>query len=317
QQNGTSFSSPEVAAAAAMLKSLDPELQAADIKRILTETARTSIKTGDTEVAAPAGVGGKVLAIDQAVLKVINDQRKAKGMPELTKELLEQRGVIDAVAITGSPGEYQVKGIVKAAGDKGTDVTIEVWAQNSAVGGKTTQSVAGGAGGECAWSVTLPEDKGTIRVTRNDNGAASLITIEKIDINGAWSGSFTITDITITDQGAAEDQGCSVTILQALKGQAFPMSMHITADESGHGFASTIIDMSSLNEDGGNNDPQTWGVSYDGRTITFSPEDAQGVSGLNSVVSRSGETFVQNGSMSGAGAGWSMKAVFTLSKPAP
>ncbi|MBU4555355.1 MAG: S8 family serine peptidase, partial [Actinobacteria bacterium] len=299
RQDGTSFAAPHVTAAAAMLKALNPELQAGDIKRILTETARTAITTGDKTVNAPAETGGKILAIDQAVLKVINDLRKAKGMPEFTKESLEQRGVIDAVAITGSPGEYTVKGIVKAAGDKGADITIDVWAENSAVGGKTTQSV-GASGGEVSWGVTLPEDKGTIRVKRSDNGAASLITIEKININGAWSGNFTITDITIIDQEAAEDEGCVLPLLKALEGQVFPMNMDVSVDEGGQGSAVVVIDASSMNEEGesGNNEPQTWDVSYTGTTIIFTPQDPGGISSLSSVVSRSGNNLVQKGAMS-------------------
>lgn len=318
QQSGTSFSTPEVTAAAAMLLSINPKLQAADLKRILTETARTSIKTGDKTVNAPAEAGGKVLAIDQAVLRVINELRKAKGMAELTPELLEQMGVIDAVAITGGPGEYQVKGIVKAAGEDGTDVTIEVYGENSAIGGKTTQSLPS-AGGETQWSVTLPKDEGSIRVKRDDNGAASLITVEKIDINGAWSGTFTVTDVTITDQEAAEGEGCSAALLQALKGKALPMTMNVTCDESGQGSAVTLIDVGSLNPEGegGSSEPQTWGLSYNGSTIEFSPQDAQGVSSLTAGVSRNGDSHVMKGSMTGGGAGWSMKAVFTLTKPAP
>jgi len=320
RESGTSFASPEVAAAAAMLKSLNPKLTATQLKTILSETARTSIKTGDKEVATDASVGGRVLAIDQAVLRVINELRKAKGMAELTPELLEQMGVIDAVAITGAAGEYQVKGIVKAAGEDGTDVKIEVFGENSAIGGKTTQSLPA-AGGEVKWGVTLPKDEGSIKVTRDDNGAASLINIEQFDINGAWSGSFTITDITITDQEAAEKEGCTAIILEAfnaLKGKALPMTMQVTVDESGQGNAVTFIDVAAANptgEGGTTSEPQNWGVSYASPSITFTPEDAEGITSLGATVSRNGETLVMKGSMTGGGAGWTMKAVFTLNKP--
>jgi len=320
RESGTSFASPEVAAAAAMLKSLNPKLTATQLKTILSETARTSIKTGDKEVATDASVGGRVLAIDQAVLRVINELRKAKGMAELTPELLEQMGIIDAVAITGEAGEYQVKGIVKAAGEDGTDVKIEVFGENSAVGGKTTQSLPA-AGGEVKWGVTLPKDEGSIKVTRADNGASSLISIEQLDINGAWSGSFTITDITITDQEAAEEEGCTAIILEAfnaLKGKALPMTMQVTVDEFGQGNAVTFIDVAAADptgEGGTSSEPQNWGVSYASPSITFTPEDAEGITSLGATVSRNGETLVMKGSMTGGGAGWTMKAVFTLNKP--
>lgn len=324
EQAGSSLSAPQVSAAAAILKSIDPELQAADIKRILSESARTGVPTKSDDPLATSNLigkemGGKVLALDEAVLKVINKVRTDKGLKPLTPEMLEQMGVIDAVATTGDPGAYSVKGIVKAAGEKGTDVGIEVWAENSAIGGKTTQHV-GGSGGEAHWDVTLPEDKGVIRVSRKDNGGASLITIERIDINGEWSGSFTITNVEITDQEAAEEEGCSVALLDAMKGKPFPMTMDVAVDEGGQGTANTFIDVSSMNSGGGDGDvssePQVWGVSYSGTTIEFTPQEAQGISSLSATVSREGETHVMKGNMTGGGAGWRMTAVFTLKQPA-
>ena len=55
---GTSAAAPQVAAAAALLLSLDPDLTAGEIKQILSDTARPG----------PAELGGKILAVDQAVL---------------------------------------------------------------------------------------------------------------------------------------------------------------------------------------------------------------------------------------------------------
>lgn len=184
QKSGTSFSAPEVAAAAAMLKAIDPDLTAADIKRLLTETARTSVKIGDTDVATPASVGGRVLAIDQAVFKVLNQKRVAEGLPELTAEAMAGGGVVDAVAITGKPGEYTVKGIVQAAAAGNTKLSITVTGGDNSIGGKTTQTVS--APGEIAWSITVPEDKATIVVTREDNGAASVITLDRDPLVGKW-----------------------------------------------------------------------------------------------------------------------------------
>lgn len=184
QQSGTSFAAPEVAAAAAMLKAIDPDLKAADIKRILTETARTTIKTGDNEVATPDTVGGRVLAVDEAVFKALNQKRVAEGLPELSAEQMGAGGVVDAVAITGAPGEYTVKGIVKAAAQGSAKLAIVVTGSNNAVGGPGGKSVS--APGEASWSVTLPENKGTIVVTRADNGAASVITVDQGALEGTW-----------------------------------------------------------------------------------------------------------------------------------
>jgi hypothetical protein len=189
QQDGSSFAAPQVTAAAAILKSLDPRLSAGAIKQILSNTARKGVadssgKAGAASHLIGAEMGGRILAVDEAVLKVINDLRKAKGLPALTGDVLEKMGVVDAVAVTGKPGEYAVRGIVAATGEKGTDLTIAVFGENSAIGGSTTQRLAGP--GELSWSVTLMKDEGTIKVTRLDNGAASLITVQPAALAGTW-----------------------------------------------------------------------------------------------------------------------------------
>jgi hypothetical protein len=67
----TSMAVPFVTAAAAMIRSLDPSLNASSIKSILVETGRKSIDVNGKQVPAPKEVGGRVLAIDLAVEKVI------------------------------------------------------------------------------------------------------------------------------------------------------------------------------------------------------------------------------------------------------
>lgn len=316
-QDGSSFAAPHVAAAAAMLKSLNPKLNAGDIKRILTATARTSIPNPNDpkapEQAIGAEMGGKILAIDKAVLQVINDLRAEKGLPQLTEDELGKMGVVDAVAITGAQGEYTVKGIVEAVGQKGTDLKIEVYAENSAIGGKTTQSLAGP--GEVQWGVTLPEDKGTIVVTRLDNQAKSIITVETFNINGLWSGTFTVTNVTITDQEAAKKEGCSAAIFEQMKGVPFPMTIDIVANEAGEGTGQMFIDFSSMSEDGeASNEPQTIGLSMAGNTVTFTP-NAGGITSMKGVVSRQGDSLLMKGTLSAGGPGFKMTSVFTLTKP--
>lgn len=321
RQSGTSFAAPQVAAAAAMLKALDPDLQAGDIKRILTETARTDVKRpnadgskGFTSTAIPAGVGGRILAIDQAVLKVINDRRRAAGEPELEPERLEELGVIDAVAVTGKPNEYAVKGIVKATGRKGTGVRIEVFGENTAVGGKTTQQLSGG--GEARWDVTLEKGTGTIKVTRLDNGAASVISIDKIAIGGTWNGTFTITEVT-APEGASDTEGCNFALLDAMKGKPMPARLDVTVDEAGTGSATMILDPSALGEEEGDveAEPQTYNVTQSGTTVTFTPVESNGIHGMTATVGRSGQQLTMSGVLTGGGGGVTMKAVFELTKP--
>ncbi len=314
EQDGSSFSAPHVTAAAAILKSLNPKLNAGDIKRILVETARTSVTNPNDSTksqAIAANMGGRILAVDQAVLKVINDLRAEKKLPPLKPEDLEKLGVVDAVAITGEAGEYTVKGIVEAVGQKGADLKIEVYGENNSISGKTEQSLE--SAGEVQWGVTLPEDKGTIVVTRLENGAKSIITIEKIDINGTWKGTYTITNVTVTVDEAAKKEGCSLALVQGLLNKPFPMTLECTVDESGNGSGVMTIDASSLGE-GSSSDPQTVGIMYSGSTITF--DGPKGVSSMTATVSRSGDTLSMKGSMGGR-ARLHVVGRVHVSKPAP
>lgn len=76
----TSMSVPFVTSAAALIRSLNPSLDAAQIKSLLVETARTSIADEyGRQVSAPEEVGGRILAIDLSVEKVIENQRSRAG----------------------------------------------------------------------------------------------------------------------------------------------------------------------------------------------------------------------------------------------
>jgi hypothetical protein len=71
------MSVPFVTATVALIRSLDPSLNASSIKSLLTETARKSIDVKGRQVPAPKEVGGRVLAIDLAVQKVIANKRNS------------------------------------------------------------------------------------------------------------------------------------------------------------------------------------------------------------------------------------------------
>jgi len=73
----TSMSVPFVTATAALVRSLDPSLDASAIKSLLVRTARKSIDVGGNQVPAPKEVGGGILAIDLAVQEVMANQRNS------------------------------------------------------------------------------------------------------------------------------------------------------------------------------------------------------------------------------------------------
>ncbi len=200
---GTSMAAPQVTAAAALLLSIRPDLTAAQIKQLLSETARTQITRDDGTIQPiDPGVGGRVLAVDQAVRRLITEEREARGLQPaaLTDEYLAQLSVVDAVAVSGEGSEWTVRGIVTACHPDGTDLTIAVSAPNG-VAGETHQHLA--AAGEVTWIVSVDDYPATILLTRTDNGAASLITLDRPVIDGHYTGTFTVETI-VTPPDLAE-----------------------------------------------------------------------------------------------------------------
>jgi hypothetical protein len=332
---GTSAATPQVTAAAAIMMSLNPNLKPADIKRILSETARPG----------PANVGGKVLAIDQAVLEVINDMRERQGLPAVTGDELEKAGGIDAVATTtDEPDVYSVRGIVTMVPEGGMDIAISGSTGVTVEGAETTQAISDA--GEVSWpvvtaSIVDPEHPTTITVTRTDNGAASVITLEQIDLNGSWTGTYTITDITVdqdalstltSEESSSSDnlaEGCSggaamaavLAVLDQLKGQPIPMTMDVTADmEAGTGQAVITLDPSGLDLGEGvtTGEPESTTIpfTFASPALTFQLPSSEGsTTSMTGTVSQKDDTFVIDGTMTSSGTGFSMTAVFKVTKP--
>jgi len=73
----TSMSVPFVTSTAALIRSLDPGLNASSIKTLLVETARKNIDLESNQVPAPAEVGGGILAADLAVQRVMANLRNS------------------------------------------------------------------------------------------------------------------------------------------------------------------------------------------------------------------------------------------------
>ena len=162
--------------------------------------------------------------------------------------------------------------------------------------------------------MTLPSGEGSIRVMRLDNRAASIITIEQLDINGTWSGTFTFTSIDITDQKAAEEEGCSTAFARALVGVPLPATLDVSVDDSGRGTATLVVDASDEFEDGGT-DSLSYSVTQQGGSVTFEPIDGEGMSTMSATVNRDGTMLAMKGTTGASGNGWRMTAVMSVSKP--
>lgn len=231
EYGGTSFAAPQVSAAAAMLRSINPRLTAADIKKILVETAATETDVSGKKVPIDASVGGRVLRVDNAVLRVINDLRKAKQppLPELKMADLEKIGVIDAVAQGKSPTDYTIRATLGGASDKATEVSIQARGQGTiVVGGESKKRSS--VPGEVTWGLSLgkPTDEAFLLIRRLDNSACVTIHVKpQSPLAGQWKGSATLTDVVMPGlEGAPPELIAQVRTAMGI-GQSFPFDATI------------------------------------------------------------------------------------------
>lgn len=176
--DGTSFSTPMVAAAAAILRSLKPDLTAAQIKAILVETAAARVPSpdGKTSTAVPANVGGRILRVDNAVLRVVNLVRQSRGLDQLSREQL--LGLHDiTVTAAGGPATFTVTAAVDNVGSP-DELTLSAAGMGVTITGNARAEIPGTR--EIAWQVQKPPThQGPIelRVTRKPVGSEAVLVI--------------------------------------------------------------------------------------------------------------------------------------------
>lgn len=213
--NGTSFSAPQVTSAIALLQSINPELNAGEIKELLVKTAAPGITTGDQSIPIPEGMGAGVLRVDQAVLQTINDMREKQNLPPYEMQQLLD---ISTVTLTskGSGLEYTLSAHIPAALAGSADIKIEVTGQHS-LKGDTTQSVL--VGSDATWEIALDKDEVFVRVKRLDNGACAYMTLSpEASVAGMYNASGTVTMLGSTDpikdfKAKVEQNGAAMEII--------------------------------------------------------------------------------------------------------
>ena len=130
--------------------------------------------------------------------------------------------------------------------------------------------------------------------------------------------TFTELNLDAAVQQAAQEQGCDMSTLEALKGVPLPMEMTITMNPDGaSGTAVMTIDSSSLAGSAGStsNEPQTFEFTYRGNTMTFTAPPSEGTTGtMTATVSWQGQSLVMSGVMTSAGQGVTMKATWQVTK---
>ncbi|NNF68218.1 MAG: S8 family serine peptidase [Acidimicrobiia bacterium] len=331
--SGTSFATPMVTGTIALLQSINPKLTATQIKQILDETAYAGVPArdgSDTSTLVADDLGGGVLRVDEAVLRVINDVRATAEPPQppLDKEKLLQLANVTAVATPVSPVEFAVTARVSAVPDVGTSLTFELLGEGAFGGSSSVEVQAAPATAE--WNVFLTEGQSapTAKVCRTDVRACCTIYLEAIDLGGTWTGTLTIGTVDALDDIIIEmpfDQPPATITKEEceegygqLAGEAMPISLDFVADSP----ASGTVTMLSVDADGEESvlGPAAWTIA--GGVVRFtladgSAEDAAGVLVFEGRLGAAGDEYTLSGTWSAAGVpNLVLTGTFETSRPA-
>lgn len=201
--NGTSFATPQVTSAAALLRSINPDLTAAEIKNILVKSAVTEVAdptVGDRIKAIDPSAGGPLMRVDKAVLSVLKnhpDFKKYSGLDEVSLiQKLNNFSKINATAVQDAEDPLSFKIIANIPEVKlgGTDVEIEM---NGAglIGGTYKKKISSAGNLEWGFSFFEPEDTAQLKLTRLDSNACTKLALRPGGIQiGKYKGQITFHD---------------------------------------------------------------------------------------------------------------------------
>ncbi len=161
---GTSSATPMVSATAILMRAIDPDLTAAQIKQMIIDSAAI----GDPEV------GGKTLRVDLAVRKAIDAARAKRKLGPLTDSMIAAGRALCQISVTS----HLAKRLDQPAGAS----EWSVGASLDTMPAPTTVVIVSGArpanweqlisaaGQTVTWTVSVPKGGASATVTRLDNG---------------------------------------------------------------------------------------------------------------------------------------------------
>jgi hypothetical protein len=283
--NGTSFSTPMVAGAAALLQSLDPDLTGAEIKEILRATAAAKVE-GEPAITIPANLGGGILRVDRAVLRAVS-QIRARGdkpKPPLTWDDVDALSGLTATASLEESDTYTVTGVVGAVAGTGTDLVLTLLSEGS-IAGDAAQTLTGP--GSALWIVVLEDRAGAARVERTDIGIGCTLTLEPPPLDGLWAGEMVIGEVEFLSDEVALDLGDGVTVdmtkeecqaLLASSAEPIPMEYNFVTTAPGAGTVSGVAG------EGGDDGSASGSWLSTGDSVTFE----LGAAGADSTITFEG-----------------------------
>lgn len=190
--SATSSIAPQVTSVASLLKSINPDLTAAQIKDVIVSTSASTIGN----VTMPANVGG-MLRADEAVLKVINDLRTTKGLSPLDKNDIIK--LYDfSLSSNGGPEEFQIQATTETLSTKAESFSLSITGENFSLSGNNTQTLS--KPGSINWDVIKKDQASvlTAKVVRNNSGSCRQLIIGGTppieELAGDWEGTWEVVD---------------------------------------------------------------------------------------------------------------------------
>lgn len=316
--SGTSFATPMVTGAIALIQSVNPDLTAAEIQRLLQDTARDGVAArddADTSKLIPDSVGGKIMRVDDAVLAAINKARAAADPPQpaLDKDELLAAARFAVEASQRSYGVFEITAGVE--GDEPGTMAFELFGEGS-VSGNSSQTASQAS--PAVWEATLADPGSVVsaKVCRTEAGSCCVLTLESVSVAGTYSGALVIGtveadgDLVVTGTDGDEvitKEECE-QVYSELLGGTFSVVVTLADDGSGVSGGVTSV-MSGPEGDEIATTPTSWSMS--GNTVsiplTFAADGYSGSFVLEGAVS-----FGEDGTPESITGTWVMVGVENL-----
>lgn len=194
-KGGTSMAAPQVTAAAALVRALNPHLDGAEIKRLLVETGidiaptkdefRRSVDPKDLPATEAEfeqnyqrtrGIYRPLLALDRALFKTISNRLAREGMPPVTED--ELKGFCEVkLEVSGDHPNFQVRVTLPSVGPNGANLEVRVGGNYARLVPSSEHIARSGQG--VTYTVSTLDDVNTFVVKRLDTGAKALVKLEK------------------------------------------------------------------------------------------------------------------------------------------
>jgi len=296
---GTSFAAPQVSGVIALLRSINPKLTPAEIKKILTE----STKQVEEKNADMKKFNQQLLQADDAVLKAIE---MVTGKKFDKKKLLAMANV--ELKSEGASPEFKITATLESVGEKGAVLLIECSGGDFALGGSYKKELS--SAGSVTWSLSIPkpDTRISVKVTRLDTKACKVILvggkIEAKDLAGEWDGG-TCWDAWSTPYKIAEPK-IKAALLTA-KGEFLPMKMTVT-------FISESMIGTKMNVQGSALPPPPMDFSFTDGNLEASTFYMSNKYHFTGKVTAEGGKYVINGEWSASNPGLKMNGRWKASK---